>query len=415
MSTFLPLIIVSLLSLTNSIPIGRILHVSDIHLDVNYYPGSADNCSIGTRLGPGCCRKYEIDMRPYKPCSPWGDYNCDNSEKMVDNIFHWISDNIPGIDYVFYTGDSPGHHVITQSIHHNLESINKINKIIYKYFPKTPIYQSMGNHDTYPIDQTEDIIYRRFIDNISYWWNKSLPASSMRNVNIGGYYSVYLKEKVKLISFNSIYYDSINLFRVKDDSMEYRTGFQWKWFENELITSSEKGDKIIIINHIQPGSGEASEYYTQKLTRLITKYQQNIILNLYGHTHEDRFILYNTTGKITGVGLVPGSLMTSNHDPDFRIYLYNKSDFSIVDYMQYSCPLQSIIKTDIIYCNNTYNFSQEYELDGITLPSFQKLYNLLNTDDDILYKYRVHYWPGKITSKSCDQKCRNYFLDEIVV
>ena len=184
----------------NKIPrasnIGAILHVTDIHYDIEYYPGSPDNCVIGTKTGMGCCRQYEIPLEPYHPCSKWGNFNCDNSILMVQKIFNWIRQNGPKLDYIFYTGDSPGHHLITQSVKRNLESINRIGQIIDYNFPSTPLFQALGNHDTYPIDQTPDFTYDTILNNVSTLWAKWLTNEGKRNARLGGYYSIDLAKNV---------------------------------------------------------------------------------------------------------------------------------------------------------------------------------------------------------------------------
>ena len=403
----------------NKIPrasnIGAILHVTDIHYDIEYYPGSPDNCVIGTKTGMGCCRQYEIPLEPYHPCSKWGNFNCDNSILMVQKIFNWIRQNGPKLDYIFYTGDSPGHHLITQSVKRNLESINRIGQIIDYNFPSTPLFQALGNHDTYPIDQTPDFTYDTILNNVSTLWAKWLTNEGKRNARLGGYYSIDLAKNLKLIAFNSVFYDTNNIFRVKNDSDDRRTGFQFTWLENELQEARLSSQKIIMLNHISPGSGEADSYYTKRLVKLLANYQDLIVLPAYGHTHEDRFILFNNAGKFTGHTLVPGSLMTSNHDPDFRIYLYDRDTWDIIDYMQYSCSLQKTIINDRVMCNNTYNFTTEYNLPNIGLNSMVNIYNkLLRNDTDIVHKYIKHYWPG-VNQSWCDKNCLYSYTSEMVV
>ena len=39
------------------------LHISDIHVDMKYYPGAASHCYFFSRLGTGCCRKYDIPLK----------------------------------------------------------------------------------------------------------------------------------------------------------------------------------------------------------------------------------------------------------------------------------------------------------------------------------------------------------------
>ena len=56
----------------------------------------------------------------------WGNFNCDSPLLLIQNIFKWISLNGPKVDFIVYTGDSPGHHDIFQTLDRNIESINTI-------------------------------------------------------------------------------------------------------------------------------------------------------------------------------------------------------------------------------------------------------------------------------------------------
>ena len=176
--------------------IRYILHVTDIHYDHNYYVTAPNNCIIGSKTGMGCCRKDNIPLKPYNQCSIYGDYKCDVPKLLVNDIFNWTKHHIYNknikFDYIIYTGDSPGHHIISQSLKGNLDSINTVNNIINKYYPNIPLYQTLGNHDTYPIDQTESSLYRTILNNVSHLWSKWLTAKDMNNVIKGGYYSTYL-------------------------------------------------------------------------------------------------------------------------------------------------------------------------------------------------------------------------------
>ena len=46
---------------------------------------------------------------------------------------------------------------------------------------------------------------------------------------------IYLDKNIKLISFNSIFYDSNNLFQIKNDTEDSKTEYQFKWLETELM------------------------------------------------------------------------------------------------------------------------------------------------------------------------------------
>ena len=178
----------------SSANIGNILHISDIHLDTRYHTGSVDNCVLGG-VGLGCCREYDIPKKPYGYASEWGNYNCDTPVKLVNETFKWIYDNID-IDAIIYTGDAVDHHDITQTIESNLEELETVFDLFHGYFPNISLFHSLGNHDTYPIDQTPPYIYFTFLEKYNEI-NTMMGGLSSQNKTIlkGGYFYNYFNLK----------------------------------------------------------------------------------------------------------------------------------------------------------------------------------------------------------------------------
>ena len=95
--------------------------------------------------------------------------------------------------------------------------------------------------------------------------------------------------------------------------------------------------------------------------------------------------------------------------------MYNKTNWNMIDYMQYSCSLQKTIANDTISCANTYNFTTEYQMPDISINSMVGIYNQLkNNNTNTVSKYIKHYWPG-VNQTSCDRNCLNGYINEMVV
>ena len=195
------------------------MHISDIHLDTRYHIGGVDNCVLG-ETGLGCCREFDIPKKPYGHASEWGNYNCDAPIKLVNETFRWIRNNIGvnGIDAIIYTGDAVDHHDITQTIGNNLKEIDTIFQLFQEYFPNIPLFHSLGNHDTYPIDQTPPYIYSTFLDRYNEI-NVMTGGLQSQNKTIlkGGYFYNYFYlnggKRIKVISLNTMFYDTNNYLR----------------------------------------------------------------------------------------------------------------------------------------------------------------------------------------------------------
>jgi hypothetical protein len=69
------------------------LHISDIHTDLEYQPGSLAQCGQ-----PLCCRNSStqagVELNENNTAGYWGDYrNCDVPLWTVENMFDYISKN----------------------------------------------------------------------------------------------------------------------------------------------------------------------------------------------------------------------------------------------------------------------------------------------------------------------------------
>lgn len=149
----------------------RILHLADIHIDFDYEPGANVNCDQ-----PLCCRKdarfrsnlttttttnsplrrrrRRVDS-PFKPAGYWGDYGpCDIPLWTVENMFDHLAKN-EKFDMVYWTGDLPPHNIWNQTRQDQLSAIRTLTQLFKKYFPKTIVLPSLGNHEAQPCNLLE--------------------------------------------------------------------------------------------------------------------------------------------------------------------------------------------------------------------------------------------------------------------
>ena len=55
-------------------------------------------------------------------------------------------------DIILWTGDQPPHDIWDQSIDENLAIINVTVALMKEYFPSTPIFPVVGNHEAWPVN-----------------------------------------------------------------------------------------------------------------------------------------------------------------------------------------------------------------------------------------------------------------------
>jgi len=57
------------------------------------------------------------------------------------------------IDYILWTGDIPAHDVWNQTHDGNLKIIKETVELFSQYFPYTPIFPALGNHESSPVNR----------------------------------------------------------------------------------------------------------------------------------------------------------------------------------------------------------------------------------------------------------------------
>ena len=392
---------------------------TDSHIDLEYKENTPNNCLFWSKIGTKCCRSTSIPLKPYNLSSKWGDINCDVPPILFEGIIEWIKNNLLtkyNFDFIVNTGDDCSHKDISQPfMNENVKTINYVWNTINKNFPNIPYYGVYGNHDEYIVDQTPPLIVNEFIKQSSKNWNKWITDT---NLHYGYYSQLYTENSTnttfKIISFNSIYYDTNNFWIINNtDEDTKRINNQFKWLDNELSQSVVNNHKVLFLNHIPIHSGEASSYNNNNLIPILNKYSSNIILNSNGHTHRNSFRLVKYNNNFIDYSFIPLSMTTDNHFSGFRVYTYNSSTNNL-DYINYICNLTTIIKQNYIECEEEYIFSKEYDLDGINLNNTIKLYNKIINNNTYFQKYYNHYSFGGNYPECITPSCKQQYFDEII-
>jgi len=378
------------------------LHISDIHVDLKYKAGSASKCVEFSRLGTMCCRDTDIAINGSHPCSQWGDMNNDIPPYLFESIINWTKFNL-NFDFIINTGDSGSHKDIDQVFSNDNEnSINFVSDTIDKYHPNIPVYNVVGNHDSYwNVDQTFPG-YKNFLKRTTKKWSKWVNDTNMVSY---GYFSVNINKYIKIISFNSLYYDTNNFNQVNTTKKDMRlTNNQMEWLNNIFEEVKQNNQKVIFLNHIPLFGSESNTYMNENIFNIISKYNDTILVNLNGHSHKDRFLLYKKNNSFSNYALINPSVYTDNDFPSFRVYNYENN---ILNYDNYICNLTEIIKYNIFDCIKNYNFLEEYSLKNIDLYNIIDLYNKFKSNKTYYNKYIQNYSPPNLDLDY------NY-LDEII-
>lgn len=399
-------------------PTIRILHLSDLHIDFQYQPGSPADC-----LDPLCCRNISTP-RPHSSAPGagyWGDYrNCDVPVWTVESMFNHIANN-EKFDFVYWTGDLPPHNVWNQTRNDQLLAIDFLSKLFIKYFPDKVMYPTLGNHEAAPCNLypppfvVEDNINWLYSAIAKNWTSTGLPQYLAPDIEKGGFYTFNIFPGLRIISLNMNYCDSGNYWLLINSTDPLN---QLKWLANVLQNSENIGEKIHIIGHQHPSSCINSwsiVYYD-----IVNRYENIIVGQFFGHSHSDYFNVFydlNNTTRATNVLYIGGSVTTySNLNPAYRIYTvdgnYSASSFRVLDHETHYLNITDANLTGNAVWKLEYSAKDAYGLENLFPQDWANLIDSIIKDlngplFDKVYKY---YSKSSDAQQNCDDKCRIKFI-----
>lgn len=378
MGSLTPLVLASLLTLTwvPSGEGGKFWHITDIHLDTIYSP-SGDRANF--------CRNSSFGSSVMDS----GDYQCDSPLLLFKSAVRAMSLFEPDPEFILWTGDSNPHWKedldgkAGPDYPYIWKNLKTIHKILANYFPNATIIPVLGNHDAFPADSfpsyensTETTnIYTDYLKNGTL--GDFITGSSRDTFKKCGYYSrdvvTSKNTNIKLINLNTNIYYNNPLASGLDPCG------QLDWLEEEL-NNAKTSDHVYIAAHVPPGtyerkpdfaffnspSNHSLDIHKRFVDILRTpKHAEKIVAHFYGHIHTDTFRLFldSATGaKARGVAFIASSIVPILWDgrnkseelpmgsigtnPGFRLFEFDDSDASLLDYTQYGLDLNSLKEND---------------------------------------------------------------------
>jgi len=381
-----------------------VLQLSDVHMDPLYAVGSAAQCGK-----PLCCRADDQPIDGNRTAGAWGDYECDINEKMIHAMLSHISATVKP-DYIFWTGDNPPHNVWSQSREFQLNATLRVTNLLKTYFPNTVILPAIGNHESFPVDQfprppAENWLYSF----MSEEWKDWLSASARETLNLGGYYSMLVGERLRVVALNTQYFDEANFFLLLGDT---DPGNQLQWLNETLVQSQERNETIWLLGHIPTQDGAALPGYAQSLLDIIKPYSERVIALFNGHVHNDlvNVAVDEETGLPYLVQYICPSVTTfTNINPSFRLYEIDKDSYEVRDYTQYVTNVTEANESGHPTWQVEYSARAAYGLSDMSGRSWLEFGKALFKDDELFGTYYRHYYtssPGADTP--CDARCRKF-------
>jgi len=313
--------------------LGKILHLTDIHLDLTYAEGSNPLCGQ-----PLCCRA--VDGPPaagQRAAGKFGDYECDTPPATAESLWATVKAKFASeVDFAIITGDEPPHDVWNQSQPHNLQAIDAVNAGALTALSDVPTLPCLGNHAAYPVNQYEgpgkdSWLYNAVANDWAHW----LPDDALRTLRYGGFYAARARPGLRVISMHTTilcdmdYYTALNL-------TIYDVSGQIPWVNDTLRQARELGEKVIFIGHTRPTGW--MQPFQDAFFPMFQAYSDIIVGYLYGHAHSAPLNLMRdaVTEKPFAVSYTAGSITTyQDLNPGFRQWDYNRTDNELTGWGEY--------------------------------------------------------------------------------
>lgn len=387
----------------------KVLQVSDIHLDPFYQEGAIVDCGGSTV----CCRTLPNTTTNQTLSGYWGTLaNCDLPIRTAEQMMMFIAENVQ-LDFIVWTGDNSQHDIAKTSAQ-NINNTLQLTNLFKQYFPNTPVYPCMGNHETYPLEtwgfnfdsaaysDAEEKIFEQdletFESTFSTEWLQWLGQDAVNEFKLNGFFSSYNEQyKVRIISLNTNACHDMNFYLLLDPT---DPGGMLNWLEQTLATSEKNSENVYIIGHIPPGSSDCYTEWSDRFTALVERYAYIIRGQFFGHVHSDSFFLYKSyadPNKTVQMGFQASS-MTPNWDrnPSFRLYTVDADTGIPVNYEQYRLNLTAanLNNNKTLYWDIAYDFQSTYNLPDLSLASYDTLREEIYTNQTVHETFIWNYGAG---------------------
>eukprot|EP00897_Mesotaenium_endlicherianum_P006404 jgi/Mesen1/5792/ME000293S04948 len=250
--------------------IGHFLHLTDVHLDLEYTEGADTKCGR-----PLCCRLEDGPApSPERRAHTFGEYTCDTSPLVLEAALNFSSR--PGwVDFVVYTGDTPPHTIWSDTEASTTAVLETVYGKLRVAFGATPVYPVLGNHGTVPADElppppaSAGFLYGE----IWKLWSAWLPAECELTVARGLYYTLLHEPGLRIVGLNTQWCDTMNFWLLT--SIDPDPAGQLAWLSSTLQAARDSKEGVIILRYVS----------------IVSQYADVVLAQLFGHTHVNEFKL----------------------------------------------------------------------------------------------------------------------------
>ncbi|CAO3594947.1 unnamed protein product [Absidia cylindrospora] len=353
---------------------GKFLHITDIHVDPNYLPGSSPK--------KHCHRKskhYEKNT-----AGKFGTLSsaCDSPLSLVDASFQFMKESLQDIDFIIYTGDTS---------RHDRDSDLRRTEV-----------DILEDHKT-----------------VVHYFKKAYDVSSIKLIpTIGGY---FIQDDVipglRIININSMFFFKKNIAISTCDQMDSPGSIQMVWIKEKLELAKKDNMMVYIMGHVPPNDDDGELLFTaschSQYYQLLGEYGDIIAGHFTGHTNNDMLTAVVPTGETFGpvsatpdenslrvlnVGHVSTMLFNAPsiipvNNPAIRIYNYETAHGkghpfgTILDWDQYYVDLNRANQVGKISYELEYRASELYGVNKFDAIGVSRAFKQLRVNRTARKKY----------------------------
>ncbi|KAF4525724.1 hypothetical protein B566_EDAN011902 [Ephemera danica] len=421
-------------SFSEAVPPMQVLHITDVHVDPTYTPGSNAMCQE-----PTCCRRDTPGpVAPGAAAGYWGDYrDCDSPFHAFTNLVEQAAKSHPNVSYVMFTGDAVDHAMWTTNEQSNRDVYMKVIDKIREHFPDVPLLPAIGNHEPHPVNVWVDMPKRLMNVTMprapqllsSDWvynmaadaWSRWLPSSIRSSVHQGGSYAYEVKPGLLVVSINNNFCFTYNwwlLYRNVDPAGQLR------WLADTLLKAEEEGQKVHILAHLAGNTYNCLAAWRRQYQRIIHRFEDTVVAQFHGHEHTDYFTLYfdpeNRT-RPTQVAFTAGSATPyTDVNPNYRVYTIEaEGDFRVLDHetWYYNLTEANVAGPNVLpNWMKLYSFNEAYNTTSLTPTELHELWLRMARSRNLQVQYFRHTMRDADSAlrKGCDNICLQTLMCDIV-
>ncbi|GMM58103.1 hypothetical protein DAKH74_047190 [Maudiozyma humilis] len=365
----------------------KVLHISDLHIDMDYTVGNEANCTDPICCTPRSHNKHKLngtspymgywnsffdsyynddfsfeqgtEVNPFNnsnvwtPATSFGNYMCDPPERLINsslnNVIDYAKQQNFTFDFTIFTGDMVDHDWTKEiSLEDTIKSEESVLRDIKSRLGSTPVYPVLGNHDSYPYGQ---LAPEGFSFSNKFTWNTELISDIMQDydwvsneeaqqarAHYTGY-AVETKMGLKVISLNSNTWYRKNDYAYMNASNPDNFGM-FKFLIDELVASEAKNQRVWITAHIPPAAA-GLPVPSNVFAEIVERFSPSTIAGVFfGHTHQDQFeVLYAGSGNdtktiedvINHAWIAPSITPWGGINPAWRYYEVDSTTFSVMN------------------------------------------------------------------------------------